>query len=172
MVNFFKKLSSGANNMFKKLDSGASNFFKKLPDEASRVAGQFGSGLNTAGDAIANTAKHAGNFLEKNSAILADVGAGVAMATGIGSEFAPAILAAGNSGAMLGKKLREGGSQAQASLNNLAQIQQRQITNTAQQVSGAGMRNLGQAGVVVNNGTGMLNNLATATNGLNNLTLH
>lgn len=171
MVNFFKKLSSGANNMFKKLDSGASNFFKKLPDEASRVAGQIGSGLNTTGDAIASTAKKAGNFLEKNSAILSDVGAGVAMALGQ-PELAPGILAAGNSGAMLGQKLRQGGSQAQAGLNNLAQIQQRQITNTAQQVSGAGMRNLGQAGVVVNNGTGMLNNLATATNGLNNLTLH
>lgn len=171
MVNFFKKLSNNTNNIFKKVGSGASNFFKKLPDEASHVAGQIGDGLNTAGDAIASTAKKAGNILEKNSAILADVGAGLSVALGQ-PEMAPGILALGNSGAMLGQKLRQGGSQAQAGLNNLAQIQQRQITNTAQKASELGMRNLGQAGVVVNNGTGMLNNLATATNGLNNLTLH
>lgn len=171
MVNFFKKLSNSANNMFKKLDSGASNFFKKLPDEASKIANQVGGGLNTAGDAIANTAKKAGNFLEKNSAILSDVGAGVAVALGQG-ELAPGILAAGNSGAMLGQKLRQGGSQAQSTLNNLAQIQQRQITNTAQQASGLGMRNLGQARVMVNDANNTLTNLASATNGLNNLTLH
>lgn len=171
MPNFFKKLSNNSNNIFKKLNNGASNFFKKLPDEAQRISGQVGDGLNTAGNAIANTATKAGNFLEKNSAILSDVGAGVAMATGMG-EFAPAILAAGNSGAMIGQKLKQGGSQAQSGLNNLAQIQQRQVTNTANQASGAGMRNLGQARVMVNNGTGMLNNLATSTNGLNNLTIH
>lgn len=172
MVNFFKKLAHGANNIFKKLDSGSSNFFKKLPDEASKVAGQIGSGLNTVGDGIASTAKKAGNFLEKNSAILADVGAGIALASGVGAEFAPGILAAGNSGAILGQRLKNSGSQAQNSLNNLAQIQQRTITNTAQQASGAGMRNLGQARVMVNDANNTLNNLASATNGLNNLTLH
>lgn len=171
MVNFFKKLSSGANNMFKKLDSGASNFFKKLPDEASRVAGQVGSGLNTAGDAIASAGKKAGNILEKNSAILSDIGAGVAVALGQ-PEMAPGILALGNSGAIMGQKLKQGGTQIQSGLNNLAQIQQRQITNTAQKVSGAGMSNLGQARVMVNDANNTLTNLSNATSGLNNLTLH
>lgn len=171
MVNFFKKLSNNTNNIFKKLDSGASNFFKKLPDEASRVAGQIGGGLNTAGDAIASTAKKAGNILEKNSAILADVGAGLSVALGQ-PELAPGILALGNSGAMFGQKLKQGGSQVQSGLNNLANIQQRQITNTAQQASGAGMRNLGQARVMVNDANNTLNNLSNATSGLNNLTLH
>lgn len=171
MVNIFKKLSSGANNMFKKLDSGASNFFKKLPDQAANIAGQVGGGLNTAGNAIAGTAKKAGNFLEKNSAILSDVGAGVAIATGMG-EFAPAILAAGNSGAMLGQRLKQGGTQAQTSLNNLAQIQQRQVTNSAQKVSNMGMGALGQARVTVNDANNTLTNLSNATSGLNNLTIH
>lgn len=171
MVNFFKKLSSGANNMFKKLDSGASNFFKKLPDEASKIANQVGSGLNTAGDAIASTAKKTGNFLEKNSAILSDVGAGVAVALGQ-PELAPMILAGGNSGAMLGQRLKQGGSQAQAGLNNLAQIQQRQVTNSAQKVSNMGMGGLGQARVVVNDANNTLTNLSNATAGLNNLTVH
>lgn len=157
--------------MFKKLDSGASNFFKKLPDQAANVAGQIGGGLNSVGGAIAGTAKKAGNFLEKNSGILADAGAGVAMALGQ-PELVPGILAAGNSGAMLGQRLRQGGSQAQTSLNNLASIQQRNIVNTAQKVSNMGMGGLGQARIMVNDGNNTLTNLSNATSGLNNLTLH
>ncbi len=171
MPNFFKKLSSGASNIFKKLDSGASNFFKKLPDQVSNIAGQVGSGLNSAGDAIANTATKAGNFLEKNSAILADAGAGVAMALGQ-PELAAPILAAGNSGAALGAKLRSGGQRAQAGLNNLAQIQQRQAGNIASKVSNMGMGGLGQARVVVNDANNTLTNLSNASSGLGNLTLH
>lgn len=171
MPNFFKKLSSGASNIFKKLDSGASNFFKKLPDEVSNVAGKVGSGLNTAGDAIAGVANKAGNFLEKNSAILADAGAGVAMALGQ-PELAAPILAAGNSGAALGAKLRSGGQKAQAGLNNLAQIQQKQAGNIANKVSNMGMGALGQARVKVNDANNTLTNLSNATSGLNNLTVH
>jgi hypothetical protein len=171
MPNFFKKLSSGANNMFKKLDSGASNFFKKLPEEASNIAGKIGSGLDSAGNAIAGTAKKAGNFLEKNSSILADAGAGVAIALGQ-PELAPAILAAGNSGAILGQRLRQGGQQAQSTLNNLSQIQQRTITGGAAKVSNMGMGALGQARVTVNNANNTLTNLSNAASGLNQLTIH
>ena len=171
MPNFFKKLSSGASNMFKKLDSGASNFFKKLPDEASNIAGKVGDGLNTAGNQIAGVAKKAGNFLEKNSGILADAGAGVAMALGQ-PELAPAILAAGNSGAMLGQRLKQGGASAQTSLNNMAQLQQKQVTNVAGKVSNMGMGALGQARTTVNDANNTLTNLSNATAGLNNLTVH
>lgn len=171
MVNIFKKLSSGANNIFKKLDSGASNFFKKLPDQAANIAGQIGGGLNSVGGAIAGTAKKAGNFLEKNSGILADAGAGVAMALGQ-PELVPEILAAGNSGAMLGQRLRQGGTQAQTAINNLGQIQQRNIVNAAQKVSNMGMGGLGQVRLMVNDGNNTLTNLSNATSGLNNLTLH
>ena len=171
MVNFFKKLSSGANNVFKKLDSGASNFFKKLPDQVNNIAGKVGDGLNTAGDSIAGVAKKAGNFLEKNSAILADAGAGVAMALGQ-PELAAPILAAGNSGAALGAKLRSGGQRAQAGLNNLAQIQQKQAGSIAGKVSNMGMGALGQARVRVNDANNTLTNLSNATSGLGNLTLH
>lgn len=171
MPNFFKKLSSGATNMFKKLDSGASNFFKKLPDQVNHVAGQVGDGLNTAGNKIAGVATKAGNFLEKNSGILADAGAGVAMALGQ-PELAAPILAAGNSGAMLGQRLKRGGATAQTSLNNMAQLQQKQVSNVAGKVSNMGMGALGQARVTVNDANNTLTNLASATNGLNNLTVH
>lgn len=171
MPNFFKKLSSGTNNMFKKLDSGASNFFKKLPNETDKISGQIGNGLNMVGGKIAGVATKAGNFLEKNSAILADAGAGVAMALGQ-PELAPIIMGAGASGQALGQRLKQGGSQAQSGLNNLAAMQQRQLNNTAAQVSGAGMRNLGQVRVGVSNATNALDNMASSTNGLNNLTIH
>lgn len=171
MPNFFKKLSSGASNIFKKLDSGASNFFKKLPDQVNSIAGQVGSGLNTAGDVVANTATKAGNFLEKNSGIISDVGAGVAMALGQ-PELAAPILAAGNSGAIIGQKLKRGGTQAQVGLNNLAQIQQRQAGNIAGKVSNMGMGALGQARVSVNDANNTLTNLSNASSGLGNLTIH
>lgn len=171
MPNIFKKLSHGANNIFKKLDNGASNFFKKLPDDVSNVAGKVGDGLTTAGDKIAGVAKQTGNFLEKNSAILADAGAGVAVALGQ-PELAPAILAAGNSGAMLGQRLKQGGTTAQSSLNRLAQMQQTQANNVANKVSNMGMGALGQARTTVNDANNSLTNLANATSGLNNLTVH
>lgn len=171
MPNFFKKLSSGASNMFKKLDSGASNFFKKLPDQVSHISGQVGQGLTQAGDKIAGVATKAGNFLEKNSGLLADAGAGVAMALGQ-PELAAPILAAGNSGAALGAKLRSGGQRAQSGLNNLAQIQQKQAGSIAGKVSNMGMGALGQARTTVNDANNTLTNLSNATAGLNNLTVH
>lgn len=163
MPNFFKKLSHGAGNFFKKVDSGASNFFKKLPDQVANVSNQVGNTLQDVGSGVANVATKAGNFLEKNSGIISDVGAGLTIASGVGSEFAPAILAAGNSGAMLGQRLRQGGQQAQGSLNRLAQIQQIQSSNIANKISGQGMNTMGQARVQVSN----LANKANAMNASN-----
>ena len=171
MPNFFKKLSSGANNMFKKLDSGASNFFKKLPDDVSHISNKVGDGLNTAGNAIAGTAKQAGNFLEKNSGVLAAAGAGLATALGQ-PELAPAILAAGNSGAMLGQRLKAGGATAQSTLNNLSTMQSRIANNTASKVSNMGMGALGQARTTVNDANNSLANVSNSLSGLNNITLH
>ncbi len=171
MPNFFKKLSSGANNMFKKLDSGASNFFKKLPDQVNNISGKVGDALQSTGDTIANTATKAGNFLEKNSGLLADAGAGVAMALGQ-PELAPVILAAGNSGAALGQKLKRGGQQAQGGLNNLAQLQQQKANSMAGKVSNMGANAIGQARIQVNDANNTLTNLSNATSGLNNLTIH
>ena len=113
-MGFLKKLSHNTNNFFKKLDSGASNAFKKI-----------GNGINQAGD-FANNAvndaagvgKKVGNFLEKNSGNIANAAAGLAMASGVGAEFAPAIIAGGQAAQRFGGNMKRVSNTTQQSLNN------------------------------------------------------
>lgn len=103
-MGLFSKVSKGATSLFKKVDSGANQVFKKV-NQGINQAGNIAS--NVANQAT-GVAKQAGNFLEKNAGTISDVAAGVALASGVGAEFAPAILAAGNSAQMAGSRLKKG----------------------------------------------------------------
>jgi len=119
-MGLFKKLSSGANSMFKKIDSGAGSMFKKI-DSGINQAANFTSNV---GNQVTGVAKQAGNFLEKNAGTISDVAAGVALASGVGAEFAPAILAAGNSAQLAGSRLKKGAVASNRLIqNNVSQSQ-------------------------------------------------
>ena len=101
MPNYFKKLSSNANNLFTKIDKGASNFFTKTaPDFGNKI----GSNIQNIGDKVAGVGRQAGNFLEKNSAILGDVAGSAAMASGFGAPLGASIISAGNIGQQMGQR--------------------------------------------------------------------
>ena len=88
MPNFFKKVAKGTTNMFSKVDSGASNFFTKtMPN----IGNKIGSNIQNIGDKVAGVRKQAGNFLEKNSAILGDVAGDVAITSCFGALEASLI---------------------------------------------------------------------------------
>ena len=108
MPNFFKKVSNSANNMFTKIDKGASNFFTKT---APDIGNKIGSNIQNIGDKVAGVGRQAGNFLEKNSAILGDVAGGVAIASGFGAPLGASLIGAGNIGAQMGQRLKQGSQQ-------------------------------------------------------------
>lgn len=151
MPNFFKKLSNGSSNLFKKLDNGASNFFKKLPDQVNHISNQVGNGITSAGDQIAGVAKQVGNVLEKNSGLIADGVAGVAMAMGQ-PEISAGVLSLGGMGQQLGQRLKQGGTTLQGQTNNLAQIQNKTVNNMAGQASTLGLNGLNQVRTQLNPG--------------------
>ena len=102
--SFFRKISHGAKSFFHKVDHGASNFFKKT---VPHLAHKIGDGINEAGGAVAGVGKKVGNFLEKNSAILGDIGAGLSMAVGQ-PELAALSMSAGQMGQDLGSQVNRG----------------------------------------------------------------
>lgn len=106
-MSFFKKLSNGASNFFKKAGSQTTNIFKKATNGIENAANKVGGGISMVGNKIAGAGKQVGNFLEKNSGVISDVGAGLALATG-NAELAPIILAAGNSSQALGGSIKSG----------------------------------------------------------------
>ena len=119
-MGFFQKISRGANNAFKKIESGTNQLFKKVDQGANQV----GNFATKAGNQVAGVAKQAGNFLEKNAGTISDVAAGVALASGVGAEFAPAILAAGNSAQLAGSRLKKGAVASNRLIqNNVSQSQ-------------------------------------------------
>lgn len=117
--SFFHKISHGAKNFFHKIDHGANNFFHKtVPGIAKKVGG----GLEQAGGVINTGLRKVGNTLEKNSAILGDVGAGLAMALGQ-PELAAISLTAGNAGQQLGSNIKS----VRGRVNNAVSTAQSQI---------------------------------------------
>jgi hypothetical protein len=100
--SFFKKISRGATHFFHKVDHGASNFFKKT---VPHLAHKVGGGLEQAGGVINTGLRKVGNTLEKNSALLGGLGAGIATALGQ-PEIALAIEGAGMAGQQLGQNIR------------------------------------------------------------------
>ena len=102
MPNFFKKVASGSSNMFNKLNNNANNFFTKA---APNIANKVSSNIRNIGDKVAGVGRQAGNFLEKNSAILGDVAGGVAIASGFGAPLGASLVSAGNIGQQKGQRL-------------------------------------------------------------------
>ena len=105
MPNLFKKLSSGTSNMFTKIDKGATNFFNKT---APNIGNKISSNIQNIGDKVAGVGRQAGNFLEKNSAILGVVAGGVTIASGFGASLGASLIGAGNIGAQMGQRLKQG----------------------------------------------------------------
>ena len=127
MSNFFKKLSKGASNIFHKVDHGASTFFTKtLPTVGKKIS----SGIQTVGDKIAGAGNQVGNFLEKKSAILGDIGGAIGMASG-NPAMGASLLSMGNVGQKLGQSLKQGSSVIQDSSNRVGSLVQSQINNAS-----------------------------------------
>lgn len=164
-MGFLKKLSNGSNNMFKKIDTGAGRLFKKI-DTGINQAGNFAS---QAGNAVTGVAKQTGNFLEKNSGKIADAAAGLALASGVGAEFAPAIMAAGNSAQLAGSKLKRGAVNTNRLIqNNVSQSQARasDFNNSLNQaVKGALNQGQSTSQNMINQAQNKINNLGDQING-------
>lgn len=135
-MGLFHKLKSGASNFFKKAGGSADNLFRKASNTVGDAANIVGKELTRDGKVVAGGLKQTGNFLEKNSATLATVGAGLAVASGVGAELAPAILAAGASGQALGGRVKKAGQSVQQftqNANNTLSTKSDALTNTINQ---------------------------------------
>jgi hypothetical protein len=110
-MGLFKKLS-GASNFFKKAGSSVDNLFRKASNTVADAANTVGREVVRDTKVVGGGLKQAGNVLEKNSAALAAVGAGLATAVGQ-PELAPIILGAGASGQALGQRVRGAGQSVQ-----------------------------------------------------------
>ena len=134
MPNYFKKLSSNANSMFTKIDKGASNFFTKTaPDFGNKI----GSNIQNMGDKVAGVGRQAGNFLEKNSAILGDVAGSAAIASGFGAPLGASIISAGNIGQQLGQRLKQGSQEIRDASNRTGSLIRSQVQNASNQAMNA-----------------------------------
>ena len=125
MANFFKKISKGATNIFSKVDKGADNMFSKAKSLGNKVS----SNIVNIGDKVAGVGRQAGNFLEKNSAILGDVAGSAAMATGFGAPLGASIISAGNIGAQMGQRLKQGSQEIRDASNRTGSLLQSQVQN-------------------------------------------
>ena len=130
MPNYFKKLGNNANNMFTKIDKGASNLFTKI---APNIANNVASNIQNVGDKVSGVGRQAGNFLEKNSAILGDIGGGVAMASGFGAPLGASIISAGNIGQQMGQRLKQGSQEIQDASNRTGSLIRSQVQNASNQ---------------------------------------
>ena len=111
-MGLFKKLTQGASNFFKKAGGQADNLFRKASNTVADAASIVGREVTRDANVVGGGLKQAGNVLEKNSAALAAVGAGLATAVGQ-PELAPIILGAGASGQALGQRVRGAGQSVQ-----------------------------------------------------------
>ena len=150
MPNYFKKLSSNANSMFTKIDKGASSFFTKT---APDFGNKFGSNIQNMGDKVAGVGRQAGNFLEKNSAILGDVAGSAAIASGFGAPLGASIISAGNIGQQMGQRLKQGSQEIRDASNRTGSLIRSQVQNASNQA----MMAKGQLSNQIKNNIGALN---------------
>ena len=71
----------------------------------------------------------AGNFLEKNSAILGDVAGSAAIASGFGAPLGASIISAGNIGQQMGQRLKQGSQEIRDASNRTGSLLQSQVQN-------------------------------------------
>ena len=128
MPNFFQKVASGTSNMFNKLNNNANNFFTKT---APNIANKVSSNIQNIGDKVAGVGKQAGNFLEKNSAILGDVAGGVAIASGFDAPLGASLVSAGNIGQQTGQRLKQGSQQLRDASNRTGSLIEQNDSNKA-----------------------------------------
>jgi hypothetical protein len=117
-MGLFHKLKNSSSSFFRKSGNQLDNLFRKASNTVTDGANIVGRELTRDGKVVAGGLKQTGNFLEKNSATLATVGAGLAVASGVGAELAPAILAAGASGQALGGRVKRAGQSVQQFTNS------------------------------------------------------
>ena len=150
MPNFFKKLSNSASSIYNKVDKGASNLFTKVvPDIGAKIS----SNIQNIGDKVAGVGQQAGNFLEKNSAILGDVAGSAAMATGFGAPLGASIISAGNIGQQMGQRLKQGSQEIRDASNRTGSLIRSQVQNASNQA----MMAKGQLSNQIKNNVGALN---------------
>lgn len=125
MANFFKKISKGATNMFTKVDKGADNMFSKAKSLGTKIS----SNIQNIGDKVAGVGMKAGNFLEKNSAILGDVAGSAAIASGFGAPLGASIISAGNIGQQMGQRLKQGSQEIRDASNRTGSLLDSQVQN-------------------------------------------
>ena len=125
MANFFKKISKGATNMFSKVDKGADNMFSKAKSLGTKIS----SNIQNIGDKVAGVGMKAGNFLEKNSAILGDVAGSAAIASGFGAPLGASIISAGNIGQQMGQRLKQGSQEIRDASNRTGSLLDSQVQN-------------------------------------------
>ena len=82
---------------------------------------------------MAGVGQQAGNFLEKNSAILGDVAGSAAMATGFGAPLGASIISAGNIGQQMGQRLKQGSQEIRDASNRVGNLVQSQVQNASNQ---------------------------------------
>ena len=126
MPNFFKKISNCASNMFSKVDHGASNFFTKT---APNIGAKIFSNIQNIGDKVAGVGRQAENFLEKNSAILGDVAGSAVIASGFSAPLGASIISAGNIGAQMGQRLKQGSQEIRDASNRTGSLLDSQVQN-------------------------------------------
>lgn len=156
--SFFRKISHGAKSFFHKVDHGASHFFKKT---VPHLAHKVGDGISNAGNQVAGVGKKVGNFLEKNSAILGDVGAGLAMVAGQ-PELAGLAMSAGQIGQDIGSQVNRGSNAVQQYSN----IASGKINRGANKASNVAMNKIGSARANITN---KFNGVSGQINKLNQL---
>ena len=125
MANFFKKISKGATNIFSKVDKGADNMYSKAKSLGTKIS----SNIQNIGDKVAGVGMKAGNFLEKNSAILGDVAGSAAIASGFGAPLGASIISAGNIGQQMGQRLKQGSQEIRDASNRTGSLLQSQVQN-------------------------------------------
>ena len=125
MANFFKKISKGATNIFSKVDKGADNMFSKAKSLGTKIS----SNIQNIGDKVAGVGMKAGNFLEKNSAILGDVAGSAAIASGFGAPLGASIISAGNIGQQMGQRLKQGSQEIRDASNRTGSLLDSQVQN-------------------------------------------
>ena len=86
--------------------------------------------METAGDKIAGAGNQVGNFLEKKSAILGDIGGAIGMATG-NPAMGASLSSMGNIGQRMGQSLKQGSNAIQNSSNRVGNLVQSQINNAS-----------------------------------------
>jgi ElaB/YqjD/DUF883 family membrane-anchored ribosome-binding protein len=97
------------------------------------LGAKISSNIQNIGDKVAGVGQQAGNFLEKNSAILGDVAGSAAMATGFGAPLGASIISAGNIGQQMGQRLKQGSQEIRDASNRVGNLVQSQVQNASNQ---------------------------------------